>query len=112
MHLPWMSEQSLRSNTSGRTGRTRTTSSGLLAKDRNKPDPAITAKAQELVQGKTGFRDRVDAIASFVQSDIRYVAIEIGIGGNQPHAAADTFKARYGDCKDKATLLSSMLNAV
>jgi hypothetical protein len=85
---------------------------GRLAKDRNKPDAAITAKAQELVQGKTGFRDRVDAIASFVQSDIRYVAIEIGIGGHQPHAAADTFKARYGDCKDKATLLSAMLNAV
>ena len=83
-----------------------------LAKDRNKPDAAITAKAQELVAGKTGFRERVDAIASFVQSDIRYVAIEISIGGLQPHAAADTFKARYGDCKDKATLLSAMLNAV
>jgi hypothetical protein len=83
-----------------------------VAKDRNKPDAAISAKAQELVQGKIGFRERTDAIASFVQTNIRYVAIEIGIGGNQPHAAADTFKARYGDCKDKATLLSAMLSAV
>jgi hypothetical protein len=83
-----------------------------LAKERNKPDAAITAKAQELVAGKTGFRDRVDAIASFVQSGIRYVAIEIAIGGMQPHAASDVFRARYGDCKDKATLLSAMLQAV
>ncbi|MEK6396616.1 MAG: transglutaminase domain-containing protein, partial [Terriglobus sp.] len=83
-----------------------------LAKGRNKPDPAITAKAQELVAGKTDFRDRVAAISNFVQSDIRYVAIEIGVGGNQPHAATDTFRARYGDCKDKATLLSAMLDAV
>ena len=73
-----------------------------LAKDRNKPDAAITARAQELVQGKTGFRERVEAIANFVQGNIRYVAIEIGVGGNQPHAAADTFRVRYGDCKDKA----------
>ncbi|AFL90146.1 transglutaminase-like enzyme, predicted cysteine protease [Terriglobus roseus DSM 18391] len=83
-----------------------------LAKDRNKPDAAITAKAQELVAGKAGFRERVDAIASFVQSGIRYVAIEIAIGGMQPHNASDVFRARYGDCKDKATLLSAMLNAV
>jgi hypothetical protein len=83
-----------------------------LAKDRNKPDPAITAKAQELVAGKTDFRGRVAAISNFVQSDIRYVAIEIGVGGNQPHPAADIFRARYGDCKDKATLLSAMLDAI
>jgi hypothetical protein len=38
------------------------------------------------------------------------VAIEIGIGGLQPHPAADVFSHQYGDCKDKATLLSSMLH--
>jgi len=83
-----------------------------LAKDRNAADAAITAKAQQLVQGKTGFRDRVDAIASYVQKDIRYVAIEIGVGGLQPHPAADIFRYGYGDCKDKATLLSAMLGSV
>jgi hypothetical protein len=45
-----------------------------------------------------------------VQHDIRYVAIEIGIGGYQPHSAAEVFSNRYGDCKDKATLLSAMLH--
>ena len=50
------------------------------------------------------------ALALFVQHDIRYVAIELGIGGWQPHAASDVFAHRYGDCKDKATLLSTMLS--
>jgi hypothetical protein len=50
------------------------------------------------------------AVANFVQHDIRYVAIELGIGGFQPHPAMETFEHRYGDCKDKATLLSSMLH--
>jgi hypothetical protein len=52
------------------------------------------------------------AIAEFVQRDIRYVGIELGIGGFQPHSAADVFAHRYGDCKDKATLMSSMLKGV
>ncbi len=39
----------------------------------------------------------------------RYVSINIGIGGWQPHVAAATFKNRYGDCKDLATLYSSLL---
>jgi hypothetical protein len=52
------------------------------------------------------------AIAAFVQHDIRYVAIELGIGGWQPHGAAEVFANNYGDCKDKVTLMSSMLREV
>ncbi len=52
------------------------------------------------------------AIAQFVQHDIRYVAIELGIGGYQPHPATDVFMHRYGDCKDKATLMASMLHEI
>jgi hypothetical protein len=52
---------------------------------------------------------RIQELARFAQRDIRYAAIEIGIGGLQPHAASQVFNNRYGDCKDKATLLSSML---
>src|ERR1039458_8015559 len=32
-----------------------------------------------------------------------------GIGGLQAHPAADIFRNRHGDCKDKTTLLISML---
>ena len=55
---------------------------------------------------------KMDALAKFVQQDIRYVAIELGVGGVQPHAAVDTFRHRYGDCKDKVTLMGTMLSEI
>jgi hypothetical protein len=55
---------------------------------------------------------KIDALYNFVSRQIRYVAIEIGIGGYQPHPAADVYKNRYGDCKDKATLLVAMLGHI
>jgi hypothetical protein len=54
----------------------------------------------------------MQALAGFVQRDIRYVAIELGIGGYQPHPAVDVFTHRYGDCKDKVTLMASMLKEI
>src|SRR5258707_2947310 len=83
-----------------------------LAKDRLVATPEIAAKAKELVGDKTDFYDKSEAIAEFVQKQVRYFVIELGIGGNQPHYAGDIFRNRYGDCKDKATLLSSMLSAI
>lgn len=84
----------------------------VLAKGRNDSNNAIAAKAKELVAGKADFADRAQAIAEYVQQHIRYVAVEVGVGGYQPHSAADIFSHEYGDCKDKATLLSAMLKAV
>ena len=86
---------------------------GNLTKDRLVATPEIAAKAAELTASKARLlRQDQEAIAEFVQKDIRYFAIEVGIGGYQPHAAADVFRNRYGDCKDKATLLSAMLSTV
>jgi hypothetical protein len=83
-----------------------------LAKDRLVATPEIAAKASELTAGKTDFYDKTEAIAEFVQTQVRYFVIEMGIGGYQPHFAGDIFHNRYGDCKDKATLLSAMLSTV
>jgi hypothetical protein len=44
--------------------------------------------------------------------DQRYVGIEIGIGGYQPHPTASVFHNRYGGSKDRATLLIAMLNSI
>jgi hypothetical protein len=83
-----------------------------LAHDREASTPEIAAKAEELTKGKTDFYDKAEAIAVFMQKNIRYWVIEMGIGGYQPHTAAQIFKGRYGDCKDKATLLAAMLSSV
>jgi hypothetical protein len=83
-----------------------------LSRDRMQPNADITAKAQSLIAGKTDFYDKAEAIGEFVQKQIRYFVIEMGIGGDQPHFASEIYKGRYGDCKDKATLLGSMLTSV
>jgi hypothetical protein len=83
-----------------------------LSHDRLAATPEIAAKASELTAGKTDFFDKTEAVAEFVQKEVRYFAIEMGIGGYQPHFAADIYRNRYGDCKDKATLLSAMLSTV
>ena len=72
----------------------------------------IKQKASTLTASASSQLDKMRALAQFVQHDIRYVAIELGIGGWQPHPAADIFKNHYGDCKDKATLMRSMLREI
>jgi hypothetical protein len=73
---------------------------------------AIKQKVGELVAGKTTTLAKMQAIAQFLQHDIRYVAISLGIGGWQPHPAQEVFTKRYGDCKDKATLMRTMLREI
>jgi transglutaminase-like putative cysteine protease len=74
--------------------------------------PEIKQKVAELTAGKLDPLQEMQSLASYVQQQIRYVAIEVGIGGFQPHPAADVFKHQYGDCKDKATLMSTMLKQI
>jgi hypothetical protein len=81
-----------------------------LARNRRDASPAIKQKVAELTASKSTPLQKIQALAAFVQSDIRYVAIELGIGGFQPHAASEVFTQRFGDCKDKATLLSTLLH--
>jgi len=83
-----------------------------LVTGRMEASPAIKQQVAALTASKSTPLQKMQAIAEFVQRDIRYVAIELGIGGWQPHPAPDVFSHRYGDCKDKATLLRSMLQEI
>jgi hypothetical protein len=83
-----------------------------LTNGRLDASPAIKQEVAALTGSLPSPLAKMRAIANFVQHDIRYVAIELGIGGFQPHPASDVFIHHYGDCKDKATLMSSMLREV
>jgi tetratricopeptide (TPR) repeat protein len=82
-----------------------------LAQPQAAPTPEIRAKAAELTQNAKSELDKIRAIYDFVAIHNRYIAISLGIGVYQPHTAAEVFKNEYGDCKDKHTLLASMLQA-
>jgi hypothetical protein len=83
-----------------------------LTNGRSDASPEIKQKVTALTASSPTQLAKMRAIAQFVQHDIRYVAIELGIGGWQPHYAADIFTHRYGDCKDKATLMRAMLHEI
>jgi len=83
-----------------------------LTTGRRDASPEISQQVASITASAPTQLEKMQALARFVQRDIRYVAIELGIGGWQPHAASEVFVHRYGDCKDKATLLSSMLSRV
>lgn len=80
------------------------------ASGRREATPSIRDKAHFMVGNSSDPLEKIARLASYVQHSIRYVAIEIGIGGYQPHTAQDVFASGYGDCKDKVTLLSAMLH--
>ncbi|MBV8631341.1 MAG: DUF3857 domain-containing protein, partial [Silvibacterium sp.] len=84
---------------------------GALAKDRATPSEEVTAKVQELIQGKTTDDEKIAAIYHYVSTQVRYIGVSFGIGRYQPHTADTVLDNQYGDCKDKHTLLAAMLKA-
>ena len=72
-------------------------------------DAELEKFTKELIAGKTNDEDKIRAIFYFVAQKVRYVAIALGPHTHKPHLAHDVFKKRYGDCKDKTTLLLTML---
>jgi hypothetical protein len=80
-----------------------------LAKDKIRADEAIKQKVSELTSSLGSKEAKLKAIHNFCAQKIRYVAVEYGQAGYEPHQAADIFKNKYGDCKDQAILLVTML---
>jgi tetratricopeptide (TPR) repeat protein len=83
-----------------------------LQKDRIAPSAAVRAKAEELIRGKTTELDKIEALYDFVATNFHYVSLSFGLGRYQPHGASEILGNRYGDCKDKHTLLASLLESV
>ena len=83
-----------------------------LQENRSDPTPEITSQAQSLVAGAPDFYAKLQKITEYIQKNVQYFIVLRGIGGLQAHYAGDIFRNRYGDCKDKTTLLISMLAAV
>lgn len=74
----------------------------------------IAAKARELTANAKTELERIRAIANYVQN-LRYISVDIGVGkgnGYRPRPASLVFQRGYGDCKDKANLMRTMLKAL
>jgi tetratricopeptide (TPR) repeat protein/transglutaminase-like putative cysteine protease len=83
-----------------------------LVKDQFAPDDEVRRRASVLTQGLTSDAAKVRAIYDYVVQKTRYVALEFGIHGYQPYRCSQIFARGFGDCKDKATLIVTMLGAL
>jgi len=72
---------------------------------------AVKAVVDPLVAGKKSAAEKEAAIVDYLDREVRYTGIEFGEAAIVPHDPAETLAKRYGDCKDKATLLVAMLRA-
>lgn len=65
--------------------------------------------AREIAKGKTTDLDKVRAVYGWVIDNTRYVALEFGIYGYKPRRCVQTVARGWGDCKDKATVIVTLL---
>lgn len=69
----------------------------------------VRRKAQELIAGVADRQRRIEILAEFARRQVRYVAVEVGIGGYRPAPPQQVMERLWGDCKDKALLLIDLL---
>lgn len=77
---------------------------------RLKPAKTVTAAALELTRGATGDEEKVRALFDLVKR-FTYSSVALGTGRIQPRPPAEVLETKWGDCKDKATLLVALLRA-
>ena len=73
---------------------------------------SVSERAARLVEGVSSPSRQIEILSAYVQDEIHYKAIEFGRRAYIPKTARETMRDRYGDCKDHALLLYSMLKSV
>ena len=84
---------------------------GKTALPKAEVTPEIASLANEITNNISDRRAQAVAIDAWVKKNIRYVAVFLSVGRVVPHEAAAILQNKFGDCKDKATLMASLLAA-
>ncbi len=83
----------------------------LLADMRSLPEGTV-ARVKSLVANETTNEGKARKIYQFVQDKVRYISIQIGIGGWKPMPASEVDRLGYGDCKALTNYTKALLDAV
>jgi hypothetical protein len=75
------------------------------------PPADVKALADSITSQAVNGREKVRSIFKWVQKNIKYIAIEDGDNGFVPREASLVLKRRYGDCKDKTSILVAMIRS-
>jgi tetratricopeptide (TPR) repeat protein/transglutaminase-like putative cysteine protease len=83
-----------------------------LVADQMQDDGSLKRAAVQATNGARSVADKVRALHRLVVEKTRYIGLEFGIHGYKPYKATQVLERRFGDCKDKATLLVTLLGSV
>ena len=82
-----------------------------LIREQDTITPEITKKTEQILRGAWSRKEKVKRLYEYVATNIQYLGYELGIWAIKPYPADFVLKIGKGDCKDKTTLLSTMLSS-
>ncbi|HKD78259.1 MAG TPA: DUF3857 domain-containing protein [Candidatus Angelobacter sp.] len=74
-------------------------------------DPSLESEVERATREAHNDREKIAAIQEFVLRSTHYVALEFGIYSYKPYPVTQIYTRRFGDCKDKASLMIALLRA-
>lgn len=77
--------------------------------DRQIAGADLKAEVARITRGKATREEKIEALLEYLSREIRYTGVEFGEAAIVPHSPAETLKHKYGDCKDKSSLMVAML---
>jgi len=80
-----------------------------LKQGRDQLPDNVKQTVHQMVDGISNAAEKVDRLYQYMQSNTRYVSIQLGIGGWQPFEASYVASKRYGDCKALTNYMYSIL---
>jgi cellulose synthase operon protein C len=76
-----------------------------------KLDHALRSDLDRVLAAKNTDQEKIQAIHQFVLRNTHYVALEFGVYGYKPYPVSQVYARRFGDCKDKASLMIALLRS-
>ena len=74
-------------------------------------DPSLESELTRVIKDARNEREKIAAVQEFVLRSTHYVALEFGIYSYKPYPVTQIYARRFGDCKDKASLMIALLRA-
>ncbi|MGV8878646.1 MAG: DUF3857 domain-containing protein [Sphingobacteriaceae bacterium] len=83
-----------------------------LNKDVSNLSPQREMEIRKMTESFASDKEKAKYLYEYMQKNMRYVSIQLGIGGLKPFPATYVDKKKYGDCKALSNYMKALLKAV